>query len=212
MLGNTEQEKRRNLVKLASILVGIVVFMLVCHFCTTLSRSCLAGLAIGGYCGLLTSQLLPIYILGRLDPKVYNPEEAVFELSPGDVLGELTKALKILRFQGKAWLVQDTDELKNQLVYGLKFDEQSQTKDGMQTKNFELLLQINAYQDLRSADLTFVRLNFWETQRQASIFANEIVLETTKTIFEHLRAREAMHRTVLESASQESPSHVSQLT
>ncbi len=209
MIGKTEQEKRRNLVRLASILVGFIVFILVCHFCTSLSRSCLAGLAIGGYCGLLTSQLLPIYILGRLDPKVYNPKEEVFELSPGDVLGELTKSLKILRFQGKAWLIQDTDELKNQLVYSLKFDEQSQTKEGRQIKNFELLLQINTYQDPRSADLTFVRLNFWETQRQLSIFANEIVLETTKTIYDHLRAQEATHKTVLEPASLESPAQVS---
>lgn len=100
--------------------------------------------------------------------------------------------MKVFRFQGYHWSQLDSDEKANILVYNLKFEEDKKTQEGIDKNHYEIILNIHAYQDPRTSEVTFLRLNFWETQNQLSISVNELVKHTTSTIYNDLEQYQAI--------------------
>lgn len=109
-----------------------------------------------------------------------------------DTLELIVDTLKTAQFQGKQWTCQHQNAQKGQLFYTLQFQEQLTGDKGEPvSRDITLTLLVNAFQDPRSAEISFVRLSYDEASGERSIMGNEIIKETTGSVYQVLSERQS---------------------
>lgn len=180
-------ENKQVKAKVAGVVCGFVVYVLVFTFFNFFSLAWYIAFPVALAAGVFTFNYIPVHLHGRQNPLVFNPREQAYSLGPDDILGRVTKAIKIMRFEGHEWKKIDEEAKSHQLTYAIKFQEDVPVDDKVEKRDYEIFLRLYAYQRPETNEVSFLRLNFWEATQKTNLKTNEIIKQTTETIYGDLK-------------------------